>query len=264
MILRVYAMWNQSKRILYILLVIYVPQVMVSFIFTGIYVNSNTYLQVTVVQVIHFSFCYSPVTGSPQTFLCDATLRFVLSATLLILAVFQTLKQSVGMYKATKQWQPNRYMQQLVRDGIFYFLVNVVYNISILLEDTPDLHSLWWFFLSSFCVVSLCPMMSRFIIGVRELYDRDLRAHWQGIDTGFGVLSQPIVSENVVVSAIAFAAVTPGQGQGQMVEGDEDDSEVIRLEVLGDGSASEVVEGGEHEESEAIRIESRGDGTRQV
>ena len=37
MILRVYAMWNQSKRILYILLFIYVPQVIVSLCYLGIY-----------------------------------------------------------------------------------------------------------------------------------------------------------------------------------------------------------------------------------
>ena len=43
MILRVYAMWKQSKQILYTLLFIYVAQVIVSFIFTGIYNNPNTY-----------------------------------------------------------------------------------------------------------------------------------------------------------------------------------------------------------------------------
>ena len=44
MILRVYAMWNRSKQILYFLLFIYVPQVIISFVFTGIYNNPNTYL----------------------------------------------------------------------------------------------------------------------------------------------------------------------------------------------------------------------------
>ena len=29
------------------------------------------------------------------------------------------------MYKATKEWQPNRYMQLFARDGILYFLVYV-------------------------------------------------------------------------------------------------------------------------------------------
>ena len=43
MVLRVYAMWNKSKRILYILLSIYVPQVVVSFAVQVIYSNP-TYL----------------------------------------------------------------------------------------------------------------------------------------------------------------------------------------------------------------------------
>ena len=79
--------------------------------------------------------------------------------------------------------------------------------------------------------------MPRFIVSVRELYDRNLRARWQGIDTGFGVLSQPVSSESAAVSTIEFADVAPGQGQGQgqVVEGEVDDSEAIRLEMLGDG-----------------------------
>ena len=43
MIMRVYAMWNRSKRILYILLFIYVPLVVASFVFAGVYFSSNTY-----------------------------------------------------------------------------------------------------------------------------------------------------------------------------------------------------------------------------
>ena len=44
MILRVYAMWNRSKRILYILLFIYVPQIIMFFVFTGIYINPSASL----------------------------------------------------------------------------------------------------------------------------------------------------------------------------------------------------------------------------
>ena len=43
MILRVYAIWNRSKMILYILLCLYVPHVIVSFTLTGIYDNPYTY-----------------------------------------------------------------------------------------------------------------------------------------------------------------------------------------------------------------------------
>jgi hypothetical protein len=74
--------------------------------------------------------------------------------------------------------------------------------------------------------------MPRFIISVRELYDRDLRGRWQGIDTGFGVSSQPVSSGNAAVSAIQFADVAPGREE---VEGEVGDSEVIRLEMLRDG-----------------------------
>ena len=109
-------------------------------------------------------------------------------------------------------------------------------------------------FLLLFYLIAICSIMPRLIINVRELYDRDLRAHWQGIDTGFGVLSQPTFSENAATSTIAFADVTTGQGQlvegtleaiqlaelgdgtHQVVDGDADSSEVTRLEMVGNGS----------------------------
>ena len=52
---------------------------------------------------------------------------FILSSALLTLAIIPTLKQSLDMYKATKKWEPNRYMKLLVRDGILYFIVYVSY-----------------------------------------------------------------------------------------------------------------------------------------
>ena len=44
---------------------------------------------------------------------------------LLILAVISSLKESVVMYKATKWWWPNCYMQQFMNNGILYFLAYV-------------------------------------------------------------------------------------------------------------------------------------------
>ena len=80
--------------------------------------------------------------------------------------------------------------------------------------------------------ILLCSMMPRFIISVRELYDRE-PGRQQGIDTGFGVSSQ-LDGQNAAISAIAFADVTPGEDQA--VGGDRNDSEAIRLEVVGDGA----------------------------
>ena len=76
--------------------------------------------------------------------------------------------------------------------------------------------------------------MPRFIISVRELYDRDLRGLQQGIDTGFGVSSQPISSGNAALSAIQFADLAPGQEESQAAGGGVDDP--IRLEMVGDGT----------------------------
>ena len=158
MILRVYAMWNRSKWILYILLFIYVPQVIAPIVEQAIYANPNTFLSgmsqaklqakhkshawphalppcslVTVVQVtIDVAFCN--ISDEPSLTWSNALLqllwgltafRLVLGVMLLILAVISTLKDSVVMYKATKQWQPNHYMQLLTKDGILYFLVYV-------------------------------------------------------------------------------------------------------------------------------------------
>jgi hypothetical protein len=90
-------------------------------------------------------------------------------------------------------------------------------------------------FLTAFCYMIVFPMMPRFIISIRELYDRDLRRLWQGVDTGFGVFSQPSPSENATISVIVFTDVAPGQGRGQVVD-DGKASEEIRLDVLGDGT----------------------------
>ena len=91
-------------------------------------------------------------------------------------------------------------------------------------------------FLIMIVYISTAPLMPRFIIGIRELYDRDLHGHWKGIDSEFGVLSQPVAGGDAVVSAIAFADVNPGQEEGQEAEGGEDDLEEIRLEVSGNST----------------------------
>ena len=68
-------------------------------------------------------------------------------------------------------------------------------------------------FLVCFVYLVFATIMPRFIISVRELYDRDL-------DFGFGVLSQPTASRGEALSAIAFADVASGQDH---VEGDAGD-----------------------------------------
>ena len=91
-------------------------------------------------------------------------------------------------------------------------------------------------FLSTLSYTFIALMSPRFIISIRELYDHDLHDRWNGIDSGFGVLSQAVAGGDAVVSAIAFADVNQGQEEGQAVEGGEGDSEGIRPELSGDGA----------------------------
>ena len=218
------------------------------------------------IQVTDFTICTASFNKAllPSLILYKIV-QFILSVALLSFAVIQVLKQSFEMYKATKQWQPNKYLQQLVTDGFMYFFVyvflfytlsittckyqeltartsvfhcrNVFYNgVSLAQLRSTTFNTTAVLFLSVLSSITIVPMSPRFIINIRELYDRDLRGRWNGIDSGFGVLSQAVASEDAVVSAIAFADVNPGQEEAQAVEGGEGDSEGIRLEPLGDGT----------------------------
>ncbi|KAF8548764.1 hypothetical protein OG21DRAFT_1500821 [Imleria badia] len=182
MILRVSAMWNQSKIIWGILLFIYVPQMIITIIWDAVYTNPGTTLAVTVGRVFNFKFCnYSSSIEPFPTY--RAIPRFVLGAALLILAVIPPLRQSVEMYKVTKHFHTNRTMELLVREGAVYFVVNMLFNI-VNAVDVPIID--FMLFLDALGYSLCCAMMPRFIISIRELYDRDVRERWQGIDTGFG------------------------------------------------------------------------------
>ena len=73
------------------------------------------------------SFCTVSLDSIPSGTLAifPLTFRFLLSGLLLILALARTLRESVDMHRATKQWQPNRYMTLLARHGTIYFFTYV-------------------------------------------------------------------------------------------------------------------------------------------
>ena len=83
-------------------------------------------------QALDMSTCvisFNNIAPPQSAHLYDGILRFVLSAILLILAVAQTLRQSILLYKATKQWHLNQYMQRLTSDGIIYFIVYAFFSL---------------------------------------------------------------------------------------------------------------------------------------
>ncbi|KAG6379719.1 hypothetical protein JVT61DRAFT_10250 [Boletus reticuloceps] len=85
-------------------------------------------------------------------------------------------------------------------------------------------------FISTFVYVFFFTLVPRFIISIRELYDRDAygRSH---IDTGFGIRSRLNVGTNTTMSAMAFTDVNR-ERQDPELEGDADNSGNIELEEV--------------------------------
>ncbi|KAI9571175.1 hypothetical protein HD554DRAFT_2079164 [Boletus coccyginus] len=174
MILRVYAMWNQSKKILVFLLFIYTPEIVFSIVWECIYNNTNGAVSVSESQFYNYKSCdYSLKASPPQA--DRAIPRFVLGVALLILSLIPTLKHMVEMYKFTKE-------------GAVYFVVYV--------QLVPLRH---------FCTMSI--MIVRLCL---RLKDHNTN---QGIDTGFGVFSTQIANGNKALSAMHFADVVTEQNQ---------------------------------------------------
>ncbi|KAF8136940.1 hypothetical protein EV363DRAFT_1315960 [Boletus edulis] len=221
-------MWNRSRTILWILLFIFVVQTITSVFANSHSEDPNAHFSETIGHLSSFSFCNVSFNDPlALDIMLQIVPRLALAATLVILAVTQTLKRSVEMYRATKQWQLNRYMQLLVRDGIIYFVMNVLFQITSMPINSPNLNAAM-FFLSTFVYVFFFALVPRFIISIRELYDRDThgRSH---IDTGFGMRSQLNVGTNMTMSAMAFMDVNR-ERQDPEVEGDADNSGNIELE----------------------------------
>lgn len=75
----------------------------------------------TVAHVYEFSFCVA----QPSPFILAEVIdisQFTLGGVTCLLVVFQFIRESLQMYKATKRFQLNRYMNLLVREGVIYYL----------------------------------------------------------------------------------------------------------------------------------------------
>ncbi|KIJ64809.1 hypothetical protein HYDPIDRAFT_28171 [Hydnomerulius pinastri MD-312] len=201
MILRVYAMYNRSRLVLWGLLALYIPSVILFFVFDGIYYNPQTVLQVADVEIVDVSFCNAPSNIGPDLALYLSIPRLMLSVLLCVLAGVQFIRNSLEMHAALGKWRSKRYMNLLVRESILYFLVNLITNVVELIpgnlpEVAEDL-------LGSFTETIPFVLGPRLILGVREFHSHVVGEH---IDSGFGLRSQRL---SVHADDIMF--VSPGE-----------------------------------------------------
>ena len=96
----------------------------------------------------------------------------------------------------------------------------MLYNTHDVIVNGSTINATSMLFLGMFSSVAICPIMPRFIISIRERYER--RGDWQGIDTGFGLSSlSQLASENATL------------GANQIAGGNVDEPEAIQVKVWG-------------------------------
>ena len=80
---------------------------------------------VATIQILDFSFCAFQPTSPISAEVADI-LQIIHGGVMCTFAIVQFMRQSLQMHRATKQWQLNRYMILLIREGILYFIVYVL------------------------------------------------------------------------------------------------------------------------------------------
>ncbi|KAN0092667.1 hypothetical protein V8E55_003451, partial [Tylopilus felleus] len=181
MILRVWVMYGRSRLILGALLTIFCMEIILFFLCAAIY--SNPKFMLVTVQILNISIC---VPQDSWTIWAKLAVVFQIThgAIVCVLAVVQSVRQALQMYRATKQWQLDRYMNMLVTQGLLYFFAMFLFSLLTIFFVTDATPAEGWETLQFVPIFTLTP---RFIIKVRELYARDIQGRrCEGIDTGFG------------------------------------------------------------------------------
>ncbi|KAF8548554.1 hypothetical protein OG21DRAFT_749816 [Imleria badia] len=191
MILRVWAMYNRSRLILSALLAVFLLEIIFIVIVNAMYSNARNRLPVAAIQILDFSFCVVQPT-SPIWRNIATILQTTHGAAMCILAIIQFVRQSLQMYRVTKQWQISRYTSLLVREGILYFFAVFLFSLLDALNGSGTIPAEGWqadlsIFLEYVPMYALSP---RSILNIRKLYARDVQGRrGDGIDSGFGLSS---------------------------------------------------------------------------
>ncbi|KAF8135064.1 hypothetical protein EV363DRAFT_1257036 [Boletus edulis] len=197
-ILRVWAMYNQSRVILSSLLTLYFVVIIATVL--DVVMNSiPEHLQAEIVQVLNSSYCNVWSTVPAWTNVA-VILQITQGGSLCLLGIVQVVRESLRMYDATKEWQPNRYMGLLVKQGMLSFLAIFLFNLVNVLYLFGKAPTGGWQLLVLLALefVPIYTLTPRFILSMREMYARDTRRS-EGIDTAFGLS----LSEATMTFAVA-------------------------------------------------------------
>lgn len=192
--------------------------------------------------MFNFSLCVLQP-GSPALTEAIDGLQMALGALMCLLVVTRFIRESLQMYKLTKSFQPSRYMNLFVREGVFYFLAYVHVRVSSLPSPfrpltEPTVNSIltytllntlvvaahipmsgWWLLLIIVQFIPTFTLVPRFILSLRQLYAHDLNGgRGSEIDTAFGLAPVSECREDAAANTIQFADAE----QNDWLEQDED------------------------------------------
>ncbi|KAH7919995.1 hypothetical protein BV22DRAFT_1133426 [Leucogyrophana mollusca] len=142
MVLRVFAMYNQSKIILGVLLLFFVPTVVATIVLIVKFLNiSSAKSDVIVFDLLGTSYCAQLSSRSLLAIYLTIP-RICFDVLLVVLAVGRNVKDAMDS-RVLGKWQPNVYLQILARDSIMYFLLHLVLTI---IERTlpPTMFPTWY------------------------------------------------------------------------------------------------------------------------
>jgi len=139
MILRIYAMYSQSRLILGILLVLFLSIVVLALVVGIKYYGPNSGLIsayefacqfpthsgniVTRFYLLNTDFCLDALGPSPMFFVYGSIPSAFFDALLIILAITCLVKHTIKMNQATGGWRINQCMKMIVCDSILYFIL---------------------------------------------------------------------------------------------------------------------------------------------
>ncbi|KAG2126597.1 hypothetical protein DEU56DRAFT_915984 [Suillus clintonianus] len=203
MVLRIYAMYSQSKLILGVLLVLFLS-VMALTLAIGIkYYGPHSGLILTQFSALNTNFCLDALGTDPMFFVYASIPSVLFDALLVVLATTRLVKHTIEMNQATGGWRINHSMKMIVRDSVLYFVLNLAYKVLNLIP-LANIPVVCTSLAELFCAIEPYVLAPRLVINFRE-YNICTR----GLMTSSDFMG-PLLASNVVRTEYELSPMSPG------------------------------------------------------
>ncbi|KAH7913305.1 hypothetical protein BJ138DRAFT_647534 [Hygrophoropsis aurantiaca] len=216
LVIRVYALFNRSKKVLVFLVTSYVLQATATFVITGLIVNKR----VLDGYVISVGPAIGSVTQSlnenpsafPDTIDDDGTiLSMVFDSILMIFALWAFVKHALEAKTLNGGWSINVLVRTLVADHLLYFICNVIWlSLSLATTYSTELNAFGLLLYSIFSVFDALVVVAgpRMVISLRTTENKT-RGEGGSLEgelstIRFGMQEPPTRSENVMEEGGGF------------------------------------------------------------